>query len=259
MKTAEKKEPYAKIEEHDRSMNDNKKKRFHIIRWLVFLLLLAVAAAYIMDYYPADAVALRAMTTDTDVTVKQTDYGWIFDGPSEENALIFYPGGKVDEKAYAPLLHRLAKEGMDVCLVRMPCRLAFLGVDKAEDVMEQYHYANWYIGGHSLGGAMAARFAADHGDRLTGVILLAAYPTKKLSSNLKTLVLYGSADGVINKDRLWNSKKYLPSGTRIQIMNDGNHANFGNYGKQKGDGLTALRPEEQQKQTIEKIKQLIAA
>ena len=110
--------------------------------------------------------------------VEKTEYGWFLDGPSEENALIFYPGAKVEETAYAPILHRFAEEGMDVCLVKMPFRLAFFGISKASDVMAQYEYENWYIGGHSLGGAMSAVYAADHGDELKGIVLLAAYATK---------------------------------------------------------------------------------
>ena len=130
---------------------------------IAFVCAVAVLAAafgfYVGDYY----------------RVEQADYGWYLDGPSEEDALIFYPGAKVDEKAYIPILYRFAEEGMDVCLVKMPFHLAFFGMNKAADVMHQYSYANWYIGGHSLGGAMAANYAADHGDRIRGLVLLAAY------------------------------------------------------------------------------------
>lgn len=95
--------------------------------------------------------AYAALKSDDTVTVTQTAYGWFFDGPSETDALIFYPGGKVEETAYAPLLHALAERGMDCCLVSMPFRLAVFGVNKADQVMAQYDYAHWYIGGHSLG------------------------------------------------------------------------------------------------------------
>ena len=153
---------------------------------IAFVCAVAVLAAafgfYVGDYYRADRSVDEYLASDSSVMVEQADYGWYLDGPSEEDALIFYPGAKVDE----------AEEGMDVCLVKMPFHLAFFGMNKAADVMHQYSYANWYIGGHSLGGAMAANYAADHGDRIRGLVLLAAYPTKKLPSDMIEILLYGS-------------------------------------------------------------------
>ena len=83
---------------------------------------------------------------------------------------MFYPGAKVEETAYAPLLRAIAEAGMDACLVKMPFRLAIFGVDRADRVMAAHDYERWYIGGHSLGGAMAARYAAGHASRLAGVV-----------------------------------------------------------------------------------------
>jgi hypothetical protein len=131
------------------------------------VVLAAAFGFYVGDYYRADRSVDEYLALDSSVKVEQADYGWYLDGPSEEDALIFYPGAKVDEKAYIPILYRFAEEGMDVCLVKMPFHLAFLGMNRAADVMRQYTYTNWYIGGHSLGGAMAANFAADHGDGIS--------------------------------------------------------------------------------------------
>ena len=141
----------------------------------------AVCAALILGfllyagiYYHADEAAAAAMGSDGTVTVTRTDYGWLLDGPSADDALVFYPGAKVEETAYMPLLHRLAAEGMDVCLVKMPLRFAFFAPNRADDLIEEYGYSHWYIGGHSLGGAIAANYAAGHPELLDGVILLAA-------------------------------------------------------------------------------------
>ena len=147
----------------------------------VLAALTASFAIYVSIYYRADSSvdayltqaaevsaetesAQAAKSPDTRVKVEETAYGWFLDGPSEDNALIFYPGAKVDEKAYIPILHGFAGEGMDVCLVKMPFHLAFFGIDEASEVMEQYDYPNWYIGGHSLGGAMHR--CAPYPDRL---------------------------------------------------------------------------------------------
>lgn len=219
------------------------------------LMALGVFLVYTGQYYRADETAIASLKSDEAVSVIQTDYGWLFDGPSETDGLIFYPGGKVEETAYAPLLHHLAGEGMDVCLVKMPFRLAVLDMDKADRVMTQHAYRHWYIGGHSLGGAMAALYAAGHSTQLDGVIMLAAYPTKTLDADLGAVILYGSEDGVLNRKGLEEADRYLPDGGRQYVIAGGNHAQFGNYGIQQGDGTAVISAGEQQRRTVELIRQ----
>ena len=227
----------------------------------VLLVVLAVFwGIYVNTYYHADESAGAFLVSDEQVRVEKTEYGWFLDGPSEENALIFYPGAKVEETAYAPILHRFAEEGMDVCLVKMPFRLAFFGISKASDVMAQYEYENWYIGGHSLGGAMSAVYAADHGDELKGIVLLAAYATKKLNDDLMEVVLYGSEDGVLNRAKIVESRKFAPSlsGHYLEkVIEGGNHAFVGNYGRQKGDGEAGITAEEQQEKIVRLVMEAI--
>lgn len=230
-----------------------KKKRIWIIPLAVAVLLFALFLGYTGQYYRADETAERALNSDVAVTVERTDYGWFFDGPSETDALVFYPGAKVEETAYAPLLHRLAERGMDVCLVRMPFRLAVFGQNRGLDVMKLYQYDCWYIGGHSLGGAMASGYASKHGDQLNGVILLGAYAMDELDEDLTTVLIYGSEDNVLNMENYEKSRSYLPNSAVEHIIPGGNHAQFGSYGKQKGDGEASISPEEQIEETISVI------
>jgi len=223
---------------------------------LAVVTLLAVGFfLYTAQYYHADQTALSALASDETVSVIKTDFGWLFDGPSESDALIFYPGAKVEETAYAPLLHLLAKEGMDICLVKMPFHLAVFGANKADDLMPRYGYSNWYIGGHSLGGAMAANYAADHEKLLSGVVLLAAYSTKKLSDSLTVVSVYGSEDHVLNMQKMKDGDAYLPDTAVRQVIEGGNHAQFGYYGAQDGDGRATISAEDQQRQTAALIMQ----
>lgn len=224
------------------------------LRSLVIILLLLVAgtAVYIGQYYHADADCLQALASDASVNVERTGYGWYFDGPSEENALIFYPGGKVEETAYAPMLHLLAQEGMDVCLVKVPGRLAFLGIRKADEAMGAHRYENWYVGGHSLGGVAAAYYAAEHGDALRGIVLLGSYSTKKLSEDLKGLLVYGSEDCVLNRGAYEKNRGNVPAATEI-VIKGGNHAQFGSYGVQKGDGKALISAREQWEETVRAV------
>lgn len=230
------------------------RKRLKLIAPVVILVFLAGAFfAYTGNYYHADDAALAAMASDDTVAVIETDYGWLFDGPSDDTALIFYPGAKVEAEAYAPMLRLLASGGMEVCLVKMPFRLAFFGMNKAESVMREHSYSRWFIGGHSLGGAMAASCAADHAEELTGVILFAAYPTKTLDERLVEISLYGSEDGVLNMERMAAGRAYAPEEFYEYVIEGGNHAQFGNYGEQKGDRAARITRQEQQRQAAEYI------
>lgn len=90
---------------------------------------------------------------------------------------IFYPGGKVEHTAYAPLMKRLSDAGVLCVLTEMPFNLAALDMNAAEGIVKAYPQVDrCHIGGHSLGGSLAASYAADHADELAGVVLLAAIP-----------------------------------------------------------------------------------
>ena len=232
------------------------------LKWIIIAVVVAVIAApaiafvlYTGDYYHADSAALTALESTGSVQVSRTDYGWFLDGPAKEDALIFYPGAKVEATAYAPLLHLLAEEGMDVCLVEMPFRLAFFGTNRADSVMEMYDYPHWYIGGHSLGGAMAAVYAAERGDSLTGLIMFAAYPTKPLNNKFLTMSIYGTEDGLLNMEKVRLSKNYTPGTFLTYVIEGGNHAWFGNYGIQEGDGTATIARSRQQQLAVEFIVQ----
>ena len=206
-------------------------------RWIPAALL-ALAAAfwlYTADYYRADEAAKAALVSDGAVAVSRTDYGWLFDGPSGERALIFYPGAKVEETAYAPFLHTLAAQGVDVCLVRMPFHLAVFGINRADAVIRCGGYSHWSIGGHSLGGAMAARYAADHEEALDGLVLCAAYSPSALGEALPVTVVYGTEDGVLNRERLKKSRPLLSGPVEECVSAGGNHAQGPDGGRPGAD------------------------
>ena len=112
------------------------RKRWKLLLPALLLLLLATGfLIYASVYYHADETALAALESEGAVRVSRTDYGWFFDGPSERDALIFYPGAKVEAAAYAPLLRELAGSGMDVLLAEMPLRFAVFGMNKADGLL----------------------------------------------------------------------------------------------------------------------------
>ena len=167
-----------------------------------------------------------------------------------DTGLIFYPGAKVEGTAYLPLLDQLRQTGLTCVLVEMPFHLAIFDADAAEDVMEQFpDIQHWYIAGHSLGGAMASQFAADHPDEIDGLILLGAYLYGDYPPE-DTLTVYGSLNQSV-EDEI----DYTENVVEIQ---GGNHAQFGNYGPQKGDAPATISAEEQQARTVEAVAEFIA-
>lgn len=232
-------------------------KKTKNILMIICLLLLGAAASvciYVSNYYTASPEAHTALQSDEVITVTVQENGNIIFAPeTPHSALIFYPGGKVEHIAYAPLLHTLAEEGWLCVLVEMPFRLAVLDKDAAEGIPEQFpHIDNWYIGGHSLGGAMAASYAAEHAETFTGLVLLAAYSTADLSqSGLRTYTLYGSEDGVLDRTKYEEYRTNLPEDTIELVIDGGCHAYFGDYGSQAGDGEPAISAMEQVQITVE--------
>ena len=224
---------------------------------LAFLLLLGLGSyAYVADYYHADEAAVAAMAYQADeVQIKEDGNVTWFASQAPTAGLIFYPGGKVEHTAYAPLLRACAEQGLLCALVRMPGNLAVLDANAANGLPEKHpEITSWYIAGHSLGGAMAANYAAAHSDEYSGLILLAAYSTKDLTqAPLRVLSVYGSEDGVMNRERYKKNWANLPTDTAEVILEGGCHAQFGSYGPQDGDGAPTISGEEQIRQTVDAI------
>ena len=208
------------------------------------LLIIGVCTGYVCDYNRADPDVLASFAQHYDyVTVTDLGDGKTAYGSADAKiGLIFYPGGKVEHTAYEPLMRALAARGVLCVLVKMPLKLAVLDINAADGVQEQFPgVKSWYIGGHSLGGSMAASYAAEHADSYDGLILLASYSTADLSdTDLKVLSLYGSEDGVLNLKKYEKYKQNLPADLKEIKMPGGNHAQFGAYGTQRGDGTATL-------------------
>ena len=211
------------------------------------LLLCGVCWAYAADYYHADDAAVGAMSPAADVTVEQKGNTLAFVPEGAETGLIFYPGGKVEYTAYAPLMRALANNGVLGVLVRMPLNLAVLDMNAANGIPEKYpQIKHWYIGGHSLGGSMAASHAAKNTSAYEGLVLLASYSTADIStSGLPVISIYGSEDGVLNIEKYAEYKCNLPAAFEEYIIEGGCHAGFGSYGSQDGDGVPTITGEEQ--------------
>ena len=221
---------------------------------LVLAVLFGACAIYLGDYYHADMAAVEAFAPN--VSMQTGENGNIVFAPENAEAgFIFYPGGKVEHTAYVPLMKALAEKGILCVLVEMPFRLAVFDSNAADGIREQYpQIEKWYIGGHSLGGAMAASYVADHTDAFAGLVLLGAYSTADLTqSGLTVLSVYGSEDRVMNREKYAAGKSNLPADFTELVIDGGCHAGFGMYGPQDGDGTPTITATEQITRTADAI------
>ena len=212
----------------------------------LLLALLLALFAYTQDYYRADA-DVAALTADNP-NIRQDGSLTILspDAANDTGAgLIFYPGGKVEETAYLPLMEQLRESGLTCVLVKMPFRLAVFDIRAADAVYAKIpSISRWYLAGHSLGGAMASSYVPGNEDKLAGLILLGAYSVN--DSPIPTLAIYGSEDVKLDRSKLTLATNQLE-------IQGGNHAYFGNYGEQAGDGTASISHEEQQAQAVAAI------
>lgn len=228
---------------------------------LVILLVsgLIYVLVYLNTYYKADDLARAALISDENILVDETDFGVSFLPKSGigDFGFIFYPGGKVEHEAYSLLAKGLAEEGIVSCIVKMPFRLAVLKPEAAKEVFAEYKSVkHWYLGGHSLGGAMVAQYIDKNPElhNVEGLIFLAAYATKDIKgSQLPVLSIYGTMDQVLNMKNYEEGKQFLPEGYVELILEGANHGQFGNYGFQKGDGFPGISAQQQMDMTIDAI------
>lgn len=232
-------------------------------RWLqgmvLILLLAAITAIWYLRPYQPDEAAKTAMQGGEGITVIDTGDWIAFEGgEAHHTGIIFYPGALVKPESYAPIARTLAGDGYRVFIARMPLNLAVSDSDRANQVLEAFPDQSFVIGGHSQGGAMAARYATKHLDRISGVFFLGAYPDKRgrlKESGVPVLSLLGSRDGVVDPLKYEQGKQYLPDDTVYMTIEGGNHAQFGSYGAQEGDQPAAISPQEQWQQTAAALKE----
>ncbi|MCB2213971.1 alpha/beta hydrolase [bacterium] len=223
---------------------------------IIFLVLFSFVAWAEFPASPQPA-ALESLRT-TNAVEFSDESGWLVftpnGGQTPSTGLILYPGARVDPRAYAPTAQQIAAEGFQVVIVPMSLNFAFLSPNKASQVMDTFPEINtWAVGGHSLGGAMAAQYAGNHLDRVDGLVLWAAYPGKSndlSESDLDVLSISAGNDGLATPQEIETTLWLLPPDAVTLEILGGNHAGFGYYGPQNGDGRATISLADQQAQIV---------
>ena len=241
-------------------------KKVLVALGVVLALLAGSLVWFSASAYQPDAAALAAVADEDGladgVSVRElADGSIVFEAADPIAGMVFYPGAKVEPEAYAVLLTRLAREGVTCVLADPPLNFALLDVNAAEGVAAEFpEIDSWLLGGHSLGGVAASEYLAKHADEFDGIVYLASYPSTDLSDYEGTAVqITGSEDGVVRRERLDESGELLPDDLVEVTIEGGNHAQFGNYGEQAGDGTATISSEEQQEQTVDAILGMLGA
>lgn len=175
------------------------------------------------------------------------------DGPAN-TLLVFYAGGLVRPQAYEWLGRALAARGVQTVIPVFPLDLAVTGVNRADGLIARFGAGKRVVlAGHSLGGAMAAGYAAGHARQLSGLILMAAYPAQNVdlrAAPFPVLSLLAGRDGVASADDVRDGLTRLPDDTALTVLPGAVHAFFGRYGPQRGDGLPTITRAEAEGQIV---------
>lgn len=223
----------------------------------VLALLLVISAAFMfwaLSPSQARGAALDALRSDAAVNVGYDGRDIVFRPASGEptTGLLFYPGGHVDYRAYSPILHRIAAQGILVVLVPVRLNLAFFDIEAGAAALKRHpQITTWATGGHSLGGVASALFALKHPE-IKAVVFWASYPAdaRLRSSGVKVLSIYGTMDGGLDHGAaIEKYKAYEPPDTAFVVIEGGNHGQFADYGPQPGDNPATIAATDQWDQT----------
>ena len=235
--------------------------------WITILsLLIASPVSIFAESYPPLPDALDALTSDGTVTVSETRLPlacvnpklYVFEPAraTPQKGLILYPGGLVDPRSYAPTARAIAARGYLVVIVSMPFDLAPFGPHRASRVQWLFpDIQQWAIGGHSVGGAYACKYAKDRSSRVAGVVIWASFPSERFrldDTAVRVICIYGTNNPNCNADEIEANKPFLPADTLCVEIDGANHTQFGYYDTspdpiQPGDDFATISRQQQQK------------
>ena len=208
--------------------------------------------------------AINALESDNLVWI--TNEPWLTFSPRQSTPItgfVFYPGGRIDPRGYALLMREIASEGYLVVVPEMPINMAVFNSNIASDIIAYFPEINhWVIGGHSVGGTMAAQYTAKHSEAIEGLAIWASYPANNanLSSlDIPVVSIYGSRELKVNDTSVGERKHLLPEDTLYIRIEGGDHHQFGSYEINPADHLATISRESQHQQIIAATLQILEA
>ncbi|ERL64101.1 hypothetical protein L248_1634 [Schleiferilactobacillus shenzhenensis LY-73] len=232
-------------------MANSVKRRYKVLIGIGIAFVLGIIGVYIAvraSIHPPTAAAERA-SQSARVT---DDYYYYPSRQTDTPMVVFYPGALVEPASYSLWAKKVAAAGYPVYVLKVPLDMALLAQNKGDSVVGRNQRA-YVVGGHSLGGVIAARYAQKHlaSSRLRGAFFLAGYPDKKgdlRHADLPVLSVSATWDVVLNMTAYKKAKQYLPATADYRVITGGNHAGFGSYTGQAGDKKAAISNAQQQQE-----------
>ena len=208
----------------------------------------------------AEAGSLAAVRANPAVAIQDSGSAIVMTPTGDPSGvgLVFIPGAKVDPNAYLwKLSEAVEEDGLTVVITKPILNLAFFDQRALSTFTDQADgVSTWFTGGHSLGGVRACQYAAQPDVR--GLMLFGSYCANDLSaSSLEVLSLSGSNDGLSTPEKIRDSAHLLPQRTNFVEISGGNHARFGDYGRQPGDGTATISSAEVRRIITENITGLL--
>jgi hypothetical protein len=214
------------------------------------------------------------LLSDSTVLVEPHSVGLVFSPVISESraakssGLVFYGAARVSPEAYAYLARACAAAGYTTVLASMPLNFAIFAPDIAAKAASSCPgVMRWVISGHSLGGVVAASFVARNDKEsagkaiaVAGLFLLAASPDRRvdLSTKFLSVVTVGATHDTLSPPaKIAEGRDRLPAGSRYVEIAGGNHAQFGEYGPESGDGFAEIPGPTQRKATVEEALALL--
>ncbi len=206
--------------------------------------------------------AVEALESDDMVDVSQNP--WLSFSPIQDTpttGFIFYPGGRVDPRAYASLARAISSEGYLVVIPEMPINMAVFNPNIADEIIAYYpDIKHWAIGGHSVGGTMAAQYTDKHPEIIEGLAIWASYPadsTDISDLDIPVISIYGSREVTVNDESVGERKHLLPEDTLYIRIEGGDHHQFGAYEINPEDHLATTSRASQHQQIIQATLELL--
>lgn len=215
--------------------------------------------------YRADRAATLEVFGNPAVAVSTVDEGILLEPAGDAAALVddavglvFVPGARVDAWAYLYQLSGIVEEhGVTVLITRPPLNFALLdprGLDELTTAAPAVE--RWFVGGHSLGGVRACLMA--EGAEAEGLVLLGSYCANDLSdTRLAVLSIAAENDGLTELETIAESAALLPDDARFEVIEGANHAAFGDYGPQSGDGERSITSAQMREQLTALLAELL--